>query len=125
MNKNALINELLKKGFTDAHGSYQKKFNGRNISLLVTSGLFGSITTLTMLYEFKNDLSEELHEEVMEKSKKLVDNLSQYLKIATVGNNFLEAEITGKAKKESVDSVIRECAIFADAIIPLLDEYNV
>ena len=123
MKRNALIEELLTKGFVEADGSYKRKFSGRDIRLFITSTIFGTITELSMICEFENDLEEDLHEEVLEKAESLVNGVYPNLKITSIGFDFLEAKITGKAKSKSAEIVIKECAIFAEAIAPILGKY--
>ena len=123
MKRNALIEELKKKGFGEADGYLKRNFNGRDLRLFISSNMFGKITEVTMICVFENDLEDELHEEVLETAEKLVNGLTPSLRIASIGYDFLEAEVTGKAMRKSADILIRECAIFADAIAPLLGKY--
>ena len=128
MNKKMLCEDLMNKGFENSNFcDFVKTFDNISLYLKVYSNLFGKITTLGIIYKFENILEEKYHDEVWDKCIELIDKNDQYLKIGSLGFEFIETDILNREYLNNIDSNLIEyyCEFFAKQIKPLLKKYNI
>ena len=79
-----------------------------------------------ILYKFKQQLKEELHDEVWRKSVNIVDKSTQHFKIRALGFDFIEASILDDELLKNINATIisENCEQFTSLLKNLLEDYN-
>lgn len=127
MNKKGLCQKLLDYGFNlTKYKNYEKVYNNLKVSILIYSNLFGKIKMIGILYKFKNQLQEELQDEFWNKSRKIINSQNSYLKIGSLGFDYIEANILDKEILSTIDAKVidENCTNFVNQISDLLKEYE-
>ena len=127
MKKKQLIEELLNQGYyQNQYKNFEKNFNNLNISVIIHSNFFGKIKMIGILYKFKQELKEELHDEVWEKSIQIVSNSNPIFCMGALGFDFIEAVILSEKEIKNINANIisESCEQFTSLIKNLLEEYN-
>jgi len=127
MKKKQLAKELANQGYYQNQSkNFEKNFNNLNISVIIYSNTFGKIEMIGILYKFKQELKEELHDEVWEKSIQIVENSNSNFCIGALGFDFIEASILSEKELKNINANIisESCEQFTSLIKNLLEEYN-
>ena len=127
MNKKNLSQELLNNGFNlTKYNNFEKVFNGLNINVIIYASLFGKVKMVGTFYKFKKQLKEELHDEVWTKCIKIMDSQNSYLKLGSLGFDYLEADITDKNILNCINAemISESCNNFSNLIKDLIIEYD-
>lgn len=127
MNKKNLSQELLNNGFKlTKYNNFEKVYNGLNINVIIYASLFGKVKMVGTFYKFKKQLKKELHDEVWNKCIKIIDSQNSYLKLGSLGFDYLEVDIIDKnmLSNITIQEIDDTCILFSDVIKPLLEEYK-
>ena len=119
MNKKNLSQELLNNGFNlTKYNNFEKVYNGLNINVIIYASIFGKVKMVGIFYKFKKQLKEELHDEVWNKCIKILDSQNSYLKLGSLGFDYLEADIIDKNILNDInaDVISRNCNEFSNLI---------
>lgn len=128
MRKKHLAQDLINNGFEkDKYGKYVKNFNCVSLSVDIGTFIFGMVSYVSIYYDFKQELPEELHDEVWEKLEKICKESKGGYVISSLGFEFFEVMIMDKKYIGDIDAekVIASCETFSTEIQPIIDEYRI
>ena len=79
-----------------------------------------------IFYKFKKQLKEELHDEVWNKCVKILDSQDSYLKLGSLGFDYLEADIIDKNILNNINTemISNNSDKFSNQIKDLIIEYD-
>ncbi|MBQ8844649.1 MAG: hypothetical protein IJ008_01375 [Clostridia bacterium] len=127
MRKRKLVQDLISCGFEkDEEGSYVKNFNSTALSVQIGTFVFGIVNYVSIYYNFKQELPEELHDEVWEKLEKVCKESKGGYVISSLGFEFFEVMIMDKRiiSNISAEKIVSSCEIFSTEIQSIIDEYR-